>query len=130
MAELLICVDDDDAPQNPRRGDVIGALDDGHAFGVQEMRNPRWRILRVRRARASSFADLLAPEQPQEPTQEHRAACHYRAFYLEIDAELPEDLLDFLADSTRERIRHDLTTKELRAMVRRRPSIQPPAGIG
>lgn len=130
MAMLLIAVDDADAPGNPRRGDVILVVPDSYSFGQRELDDPRWRILRVRGAPPKAFADLLGPELPTAEGAKHRALCHYRAFYLELDAELTEPLHDFLADGERLVPAYDLGLAEVRAMVTRRPSLQPAVGIG
>jgi hypothetical protein len=83
-----------------KRGDVIIAFEDGHAWSDTEKTLPDWRIIRVKNTPVSTISQLLSREVPTSPAGDQ--LLQYRGSYLDIDnAQLPKPLKDFLADATR-----------------------------
>lgn len=90
MAELLVRVMDKTSA-NPlldckltKRGHVICVQPDGWTWGLEEVANPAWRIVRVPGVDPSDLTGLLAPEPEVDP-KNPSLYLQRRAFKLDLD---------------------------------------------
>lgn len=107
MAELLVRVVDKTNPDDPyldaqltKRGDVICVQPDGWHWGVEERKNPDWRILQLPGIDEDKLASLLAPELDADPQNPSRVL-QRRAFRLDLDHAALMDARAVLQDSER-----------------------------
>lgn len=91
MAELLVRVVDKTNPDDPyldaqltKRGDVICVQPDGWPWGIEELKNPDWRIIKLPGIDPDKLASLLAPEIDADPLKPSRVL-QRRAFRLDLD---------------------------------------------
>jgi len=136
MAELLVRVVGDTSA-NPfvnanafKRGDVAVAFADGHAWGCEELTDPRWRILRFPGATLDDASVLLSPEKAAT-RQSDRAPdpmLQIRGFALKLDT--GDAALDaFLADASRRQAVFVMPVP-LASLVVRKPPLKNPNVIG
>lgn len=91
MAELLVRVVDKTNPDDPyldaqltKRGDVICVQPDDWLWGVEELENPDWRIIKLPGIGVDELASLLAPEIDADPLKPSRML-QRRAYRLDLD---------------------------------------------
>ena len=115
MCELLIRVRDKVNPLDPykdaklmKRGDVVAVVPDGHVWGLEELRNPDWRILRVPGVSSLQMSSFLAPEVPPSPDFD-RGLLRKRRFTLDLSHELIATVADVIGDDKRQRRAAKLT---------------------
>lgn len=90
MAELLVRVVDKVNPdfyantKCLKRGDVIAVCEDGWGWGVEELANPDWRILKIPDMTVAEASVFLAPERNRDPGQPSRTL-QRRAFAIDLD---------------------------------------------
>lgn len=107
MAEILLRVRDKTNPTDPykdckltKRGDVICVQNDGWTWGVGELLEPFWRIVKLSSASAQQFEDMLGPELPTDATPSRML--QRRAFKYDLDAPtIPADIRAYLDDDSR-----------------------------
>lgn len=108
MAELLIRVVDkvnEDFYLNcqcTKRGDVVVAQPDGWAWGLEELKNPDWRIVVMPELSLGDAQAMLAPELDKDPKSPSKTL-QRRAFKFDLDALATSspDAKAFLADGKR-----------------------------
>lgn len=129
--------------QCTKRGDVIVAKPDGWAWGVEELSNPDWRIVKFPIANKvnhdlmlAELGAMLTPERDIDPTRPSRTL-QRRAFHLDLaHVSIPPALRAFLLDGSRNASVFVVTAlpAALRALVSGikvvRPPISDPAIIG
>lgn len=104
MCELLVRVVDkfNDDPyldaQCSKRGDVIVVVEDGHAWGREELSNPDWTIVKVPGVSALDASAFVARE-PNESEQPNYML-QKRAFSFDLTKQ-PTDLQSLLAAKVR-----------------------------
>lgn len=82
-----------------KRGDVVVIVEDGHAWGREELANPDWRIVKLPNVTSSVASAFLGDEKDTDPTKPSRVL-RRRAFRLDWQT-LPAAVLAWLADDTR-----------------------------
>lgn len=105
MADLLIRIRDKESSGDAetdalqfKRGDVIAVWETPGPWGIEELRNPDWRILRLPNVSAADAQELMAPETDSTVTAER--LMRKRRARLDIDA-LPAPVRAWLADDSR-----------------------------
>lgn len=99
MAELLIFTTNtigDDVYKNaklPKRGDVITVQEDGWNWGIEELSDPRFLVLKVPKELAVTFKPLTSMEVPTELGTDAQMdatqvtnTLQYRGFHIDLDA--------------------------------------------
>lgn len=103
-----------------KRGDVIVVMPDGHDWGIEELANPDWRIIRVPVSRVEAEA-MVAHELKQSEEQDKRLL-QRRAFKFDLDS-LDKASLDWLADDSRKVPFLSLSAAAMRAIKIQKPVI-------
>lgn len=99
MAELLIFTTDtigDDVYKNtklPKRGDVITVQEDGWRWGDEELKDPRFLVLKIPGAAVKEFMHLTSAEVATRPGTEAQTdpvqlinTLQMRGFHIDLDA--------------------------------------------
>lgn len=55
-----------------KAGDVIWYAKDGHSWGIEEVKNPNWRIISVPDMSEDQAISLISPELPPDLDKEHK----------------------------------------------------------
>lgn len=92
-----ISKDPDKNIQLTKRGDVIVIKKDGEEWGIEELKNPDWRIISVPDMTELEARALLSPENP--PLDNPNAPVAKRAFRLNLDSDAT---LKSICDSARD----------------------------
>jgi hypothetical protein len=138
MAEFLLRVVDKvntDPVLNTKctkRGDVIVVQEDGWAWGLRELTDPQYRLLRVPAMSLSEARTFVAEEQDVNPQAPSRMLLR-RAFKLDIDHPIvPIPVKAWLADATRATplLVLNLNISIVRGLKVLKPSIPDPQIIG
>ena len=84
-----------------KRGDVIAVVEDGWAWGTDELANPHWRIVRVTGVPAATAAAFISPEIEIDPANPS-LVLQRRGFSFDLsNALIPTVVKTWLADDTR-----------------------------
>lgn len=108
MAELLVRVVDkvnEDFYLNcqcTKRGDVIVVQPDGWGWGLEELKNPDWRIIVMPELSLAEAEAMLAPELPVDPLNPSKTL-QRRAFKFDLSTleKSSNEAKDYLLDATR-----------------------------
>lgn len=116
------------------RGDVIEVMPDGHGWGVQDQKNPDWRILKFPGVPVSDLLGFLAP-QVDTDSKNPSKTLQPRAFKFDLDnPSLPTDLKAVVADSARLEPTKtpdvQMASPDVLAFKALKPAIADPAVIG
>jgi hypothetical protein len=106
MAELLVFAQDQIGAdiykdtKRYKRGDVVVVCEDGWNWGLEELKNPLFRIIAIPGMSVSEASQFLAPEVDIDPRNPSKTLKR-RAFKLDVDA-LGKGVTDWFADEKRE----------------------------
>jgi hypothetical protein len=139
MAELLVRVVDKANPDDlykdvklTKRGDVIVTAEDGWQWGIEELKNPAWRIIKLPGVKVADVSFLTDAEPDPRPVETRVGAApptlQRRRHKFDVDsALLPVGIRNAIADDSR-RVpaiaippRFDVAT-----VVSRKPAVQDP----
>jgi hypothetical protein len=105
MAELLVFAQDQIGAdiykdtKRYKRGDVVVVCEDGWNWGIEELKNPLFRIISIPGMSVSEASQFLAPEVDTDPLNPSKTLKR-RAFKLDVDA-LGKGVTDWFADEKR-----------------------------
>lgn len=126
-----------------KAGDIIEVLPDGWSWGVEDLRNPNWRILKFPGVPVTAFTQFTTPQIPTDPKNPSKTLLRraVRFVYSALDStnwasSHPAGVVtfkNFIADSTRQT--QTLTvptalTQELATMTFVKPLVADPTIIG
>jgi len=92
MTELLVFMQNKNDPKfpnatNPQRGDVIDAKPDGSTWGIEELNNPLFRIVKVPNTVPNTVINSLLTTETIDPTKiTATTVLNYRNMKFDVDA--------------------------------------------
>ena len=115
MCELLIRVVDKPSHPNPhteasqlKRGCVVDVFPDNHSYGLQELQNPHWRILKLPKVPVAFGRGFMGPGLSDSPSRLGEPTLG-RAFKLDIDdPRIPTEIREYLEDDSRAQPMHSI----------------------
>lgn len=106
-----------------KRGHVIVAMPDGHDWGLQELTNPDWRIVRVPGISEAEAGAMLAPE----PGLEVNRMLQRRAFKIDLDhGAIARANRAFIDDDSRQTKLIEITLQQARFLKKQLKPVQDP----
>lgn len=136
MCEILIIAKDTPHPdpvidtKRYKSGDVVVAMDDGWQWGVEELTNPLFRIVKLPNIPLAEAEAFLGGQKDSDPAHPSRML-QRRAFGIDFSS-LPKAVTNWWSDDTRATpiLTSNITVAQFRALKKQKAVLSDPAIIG